>query len=128
MLFWESHFTKVMNHDAFHKGYAYSFRHMYGKEGARKNYTPYSCLKIIMGTPPEAGAFHGCPYRHATDSQLAGLLNGLKLSVPDAKEVIGIAKSGNYQLACQKHFDITHPGHQIVSALLLACSLLLVAL
>jgi DNA primase large subunit len=48
----------------FVKGYAYSFRHMYGKEGARKNYTPYSCMKIIMGTPPEAGAHHGCPFRY----------------------------------------------------------------
>ena len=61
--FWEGHFSKLMSHDQFVKGYAYSFRHMYGKEGARKNYTPYSCMKIIMGTPPEAGAHHGCPYR-----------------------------------------------------------------
>ena len=44
-----------MNHDAFQKGYAYSFRHMYGKEGSRKNYTPFSCMKIIMGAPPEPG-------------------------------------------------------------------------
>ena len=64
--FWESHFTKMMNHDQFVKSYAYSFRHMYGKEGARKNYTPYSCMKIIMGTPPEAGAHHGCPFRYAS--------------------------------------------------------------
>jgi DNA primase large subunit len=61
--FWERHFTRVMTHDQFVKGYAYSFRHMYGKEGARKNYTPFSCLKIIMGAPPEIGGFHGCPYR-----------------------------------------------------------------
>jgi DNA primase large subunit len=52
-----------MSHDQFQKGYSYTFRHMYGKEGSRKNYTPFSCMKIIMGTPPEAGAFHGCPYR-----------------------------------------------------------------
>lgn len=63
-MFWESHFTKLISHDQFVKSYAYSFRHMYGKEGARKNYTPYSCMKIIMGTPPETGAFHGCPYRY----------------------------------------------------------------
>ena len=55
LMFWENHFTKLISHDNFQKQYAYSFRHMYGKEGARKNYTPYSCMKIIMGTPPEPG-------------------------------------------------------------------------
>ena len=63
LVFWESHFSKIMNHDQFNKGYSYTVRHMYGKEGSRKNYTPYSCLKIIMGAPPETGAYHGCPYR-----------------------------------------------------------------
>ena len=61
--FWESMFTKIMSHDDFNKKYAYNVRHMYGKEGARKNYTPYSCMKIIMGAAPEVGAFHGCPYK-----------------------------------------------------------------
>lgn len=55
MMFWDSHFTRLISHDNFQKQYAYSFRHMYGKEGARKNYTPYSCMKIIMGAAPEAG-------------------------------------------------------------------------
>lgn len=68
--FWESHFTKLISHDQFVKSYAYSFRHMYGKEGARKNYTPYSCMKIIMGTPPETGAHHGCPYRYCHLNEL----------------------------------------------------------
>ena len=112
------------------KGYAYSFRHMYGKEGARKNYTPYSCMKIIMGTPPEAGAHHGCPYRsispsfllmvyhkndvgilrHMSDAGLGSLLSSLKISAPDVKEIAGMAKAGGYQLACQRHFEVTHPG------------------
>ena len=55
MVFWEGHFTRLLSHDNFQKQYAYSFRHMYGKEGARKNYTPYSCMKIIMGAAPEPG-------------------------------------------------------------------------
>lgn len=93
------------------KSYSYSFRHMYGKEGARKNYTPYSCMKIIMGAPPEAGAYHGCPYRHAPDNQLTALLSSLKLGATDVSEIAALAKSSNYQLACQKHFDVTHPGH-----------------
>ena len=55
--------THAQARDQFAKSYSYSFRHMYGKEGSRKNYTPFSCMKIIMGSPPEAGAFHGCPFR-----------------------------------------------------------------
>lgn len=64
MAFWESHFSRLVSHDQFIKNYSYNFRHMYGKEGARKNFTPYSCMKIIMGAPPETGAHHGCPYRY----------------------------------------------------------------
>ena len=110
MTFWESHFSKVMTHEEFTKGYAYSFRHMYGKEGARKNYTPYSCMKIIMGTPPEAGAFHGCPYRHSTDVQLTSMLSALKIGGNEVKEIVDKAKKeGHYQIACQRHFEITHP-------------------
>jgi len=110
--FWESHFSKVMPHDKFQKDYSYSFRHMYGKEGARKNYTPYSCMKIIMGTPPETGAFHGCPYRHMPENQLASMLGSLSLGGKDLQDILAKAKGGHYQVACQLHFDATHPDHQ----------------
>lgn len=63
LVFWESHFTRVMSREQFSKDYSYSFRHMYGKEGARRNYTPFSCLKIILGPAPTAGAVFGCPYK-----------------------------------------------------------------
>ena len=33
------------------------------------------------------------------------------------KEIVALAKSSNYQLACQKHFDVTHPGHQSMADL-----------
>lgn len=111
-VFWEGHFSKIMNHEAFQKGYSYTFRHMYGKEGSRKNYTPFSCMKIIMGAPPEAGAYHGCPFRHQPDNQLSALLGSLKVGGPEViREIVTLAKTSNYQLACQKHFDVTHPGH-----------------
>ena len=83
--FFELAFSKVTPHDKFQKDYAYSFRHMYGKEGARKNYTPYSCMKIIMGTPPEVGGFHGCPYRHMPENQLSALLGSMSIGGQDAK-------------------------------------------
>lgn len=54
------------------------------------------------------------------DSQLSSLLSSLKIGAADAGEIKELAKTSNYQLACQKHFDITHPQHhtmdlQIVS-------------
>ncbi len=110
--FWESHFRKIMDHDNFQKNYSYSFRHMYGKEGARKNYTPYSCMKIIMTTPPEMGAFHGCPYRHMPENQLVALLGSLSIGGTDMHDIVNKAKNSHYQIACQTHFDITHPGHE----------------
>ena len=45
------------------------------------------------------------------DNQLSSLLSSLKLSAPDVTEIAALAKSSNYQIACQRHFDVTHPGH-----------------
>ena len=36
MQFFGTHFNKIMSNDDFTKKYAYTIRHMYGKEGARK--------------------------------------------------------------------------------------------
>lgn len=44
------------------------------------------------------------------------MLTSLKLSNADSSEIKSLAKSSQYQLACQRHFDVTHPGHTIVSA------------
>ena len=51
MAFWRAEFAPRTPSDKFEKQYAYNIRHNYGKEGNRKSYTPYSCLKIISATP-----------------------------------------------------------------------------
>lgn len=118
MTFWEREFTKIMTHEDFVKKYSYNVRHMYGKEGARKNYTPYSCVRIIMGSPPEAGAFHGCPYKHMARGQLEATLtrmfSDLRISgsvSTQVSETMQLAAAGHYGLACQRHFDLAHPDH-----------------
>lgn len=58
LIFWRAEFTKLMDVDKFDKQYAYNIRHNYGKEGKRADYTPYSCMKIIMSNPPGPGDHH----------------------------------------------------------------------
>jgi DNA primase large subunit len=101
-----------MTVDQFTKQYAYNVRHMYGKEGKRTNYTPYSCLKIIMSAGPGGGEHHGCPYRHNDESHLSNLLGQLRLDREDKDAMLGHVRNKGYQLACQRHFEAVHKGYE----------------
>jgi DNA primase large subunit len=108
LAFWRAEFTKKMDPDKFDKQYAYNVRHSYGKEGKRANYTPYSCMKIIMSNTPTKGDHHGCPFRHWDRSHMTIMLQSHGLSSKDGQSVLEFVKSSHYQLACQKYFEITH--------------------
>jgi len=96
--------------EQFEKQYAYNIRHMYGKEGKRANYSPYTCTKIIMGQQaPQSGDHHGCPYRHYDESSLESLLSSLHIGVSDRDAIMTLKKTKNYQLACARHFEAVHP-------------------
>ena len=107
MTFFQTHFTKLVSTDVFHKQYAYTIRHLYGKEGQRRDKRPYNCTKIIFEQPPQAGQIHGCPYRHYDADHLSALLH--KLHIPQANEILDLKKQKQHQLACVKHFQVTHP-------------------
>lgn len=115
-LFFQREFTRIMTSEQFNKQYAYSIRHTHGKEGKRASYTPYNCMKIIMGNPPQSGVeHHGCPYKHYDDSNLSALLGKLKIgSVGDRDAIMALKKEGNFQLACLKQFEVTHPAASTV--------------
>lgn len=76
--FWREEFTKIMELDKFEKQYAYNVRYNYGKEGSKKNYTPFSCMKVIS-TTVGPGDCHGCPFRHCDASNLKNKLQGYGL-------------------------------------------------
>jgi len=108
IIFWRTELSKIVGVDKFEKQYAYNIRHNYGKEGQRKNYTPYSCLKII-DSPPPAGASeqHGCPYKQDLNVLVSELK---KLNVTGIDQVMEYARKGDPMIACAKHFEMIHPG------------------
>jgi len=115
--FWEREFTKIMTTDVFNKQYAYSIRHYFGKEGRRKDYTPFNCSKIILGAGPGVGEYHGCPYRHYDEANLNRLLERSGVGVTEREEMLKLSKGQHYQLACAKHFEVSHKGAESVISL-----------
>ncbi|XP_044174076.1 DNA primase large subunit-like [Acropora millepora] len=108
LIFWRSEFTKVMDVDKFDKQYSYNIRHSYGKEGKRQDYTPYSCMKIIMTNPPGPGDHHGCPFRHTDADLLRQRLAAYRVPKKGVDEIMEFVKESHYQLACTRYFELTH--------------------
>jgi DNA primase large subunit len=107
--FWRMHFTKKQGVDdnRFDKQYLYNIRHMYGKEGKRADYTPYSCMKIIMSSVGP-GESHGCPFRHSDGVSLRVKMAEAKIPATGVKEIMELVEKHHYQIACQKYFEWTH--------------------
>ncbi|RCH81500.1 hypothetical protein CU098_004655 [Rhizopus stolonifer] len=108
LIFWRRAFSTLTD-DKFQKNYAYNIRYNYGLEGRRMNYNPFSCLKIITGTAPGTGEHHGCPFRHSSDRGLEAQLYRDNIAKPYVDEILGLAQNKHYQLACTRHFEVTHP-------------------
>ncbi|KAG8445565.1 hypothetical protein GDO86_010368 [Hymenochirus boettgeri] len=107
--FWKLEFTKgKVDSEKFDKVYAYSIRHNYGKEGKRTDYTPYSCMKIIVSNPPSQGDYHGCPFRHSDPELLKQKLQSFKVSSTGINQILDLVKGMHYQIACQKYFELVH--------------------
>ncbi|KAL2743463.1 DNA primase large subunit-like [Vespula maculifrons] len=105
--FWREAFSQKIDSDKFEKQYAYSIRHIYGKEGKQTNYTPLGCNKIISNSIGP-GEYHGCPYRHMDQNSLKQKLSAYGISDFETKEIIELAKEGHYSLACTRHFQTLH--------------------
>nr|XP_010972226.1 DNA primase large subunit isoform X1 [Camelus bactrianus] len=107
--FWKQEFVRgKMDPDKFDKGYSYNIRHSFGKEGKRTDYTPYSCMKIILTNPPGQGDYHGCPFRHSDPELLRQKLESYRASPSGMDQILDLVKGTHYQVACQKYFEMTH--------------------
>ncbi|CAH1164056.1 unnamed protein product [Phaedon cochleariae] len=106
MEYWKKEFTKTMDHEKFEKQYAYEFKHQYGKVGSMINYSPYSCIKIIMENVGP-GDHHGCPYKHWDPSITKQKMIEQGLSSEGVNSVMEMVTSGHYQIACSRYFECT---------------------
>ncbi|XP_014616834.1 PREDICTED: DNA primase large subunit-like [Polistes canadensis] len=105
--FWREAFSQKIDSDKFEKQYAYSIRHIYGKEGKQTNYTPLGCNKIISNSIGP-GEYHGCPFRHMDQNSLKQKLSTHGILDSDIKDIAELAKEGHYSLACTRHFQSLH--------------------
>ncbi|KAK9890848.1 hypothetical protein WA026_012194 [Henosepilachna vigintioctopunctata] len=105
--FWREEFTKIMDNDKFEKNYSYNVKHAYGKVGSMVNYSPFSCLKIIMGSVG-AGDHHGCPFKHWDASLVKRKMMDCGVASEGIESILALVKNGHFQIACTKYFEFTH--------------------
>lgn len=108
MKFWRTEFCKLIDVDKFDKQYSYNIRHNYGKEGKRADYTPYSCMKIIMSNAPGPGDSHGCPFKHIDQDLLKQRLKTMNIGDQYLDKIVSEVKTGRYNVACTRYFEATH--------------------
>lgn len=70
LLFWKQEFVKKMDAEKFEKEYSYNIRHMFGKEGKKSDYRPWTCQKVLNLVTPGPGEFHGCPFKTFSEDNL----------------------------------------------------------
>lgn len=107
-------FSQSRGVEKFEKEYAYNIRHSYGQEGKRVSYTPYSCLKIITSQQPTNSDRHGCPFKHFERQFLKQKLKSYGRTDTETSQIMEQSDSGNYQIACQRYFEMSHKTEEFV--------------
>jgi len=109
MKFFRGEFTKRtdVDVDKFEKEYAYGIRYNYGKEGKKKNWQPYDCMRIIMETVG-TGENHGCPFRHHEAKTIRQRIEAYDLKKEDVDTILKKVEEGHFQIACGMHYSAVH--------------------
>jgi len=109
MKFFRGEFTKRtdVDVDKFEKEYAYGLRYNYGKEGKKKNWQPYDCMRIIMETVG-AGENHGCPFRHNETKTIRQRIESYELKKDEVDTILKKVEEGHFQIACGMHYTAVH--------------------
>jgi len=93
------------------KEIAGGLKHAYGTSGSKKDYSPFSCYKLVESVAdkvPEKNCHYGCPFRYYNDKRLANTLRTKKVSDKDIIDIIKLKKGKHFELACKKVMESTH--------------------
>ena len=108
--FWKQEFCKKIDGDTFEKQYGYNIRHMFGKEGKKQDYKPWSCTKVLNQTTPGYEEYHGCPFKTYSEEPLRQLLSSYGLKNDEMRPIIDKRRENLHQVACLRLFEATHHG------------------
>ena len=107
--FWKQEFCKKLDEANFEKQYGYNIRHMFGKEGKKQDYKPWSCTKVIAQSTPGNEEYHGCPFKTYSEENLRQLLSSYGLKNEEMRPVIDKRRENLHQVACLRLYDAVHP-------------------
>ena len=108
LAFWRAEFAKGgTTGEEFEKRHTYNFMHQYGQAGARKNYQPHACCKVIGAAPDPSGAT-GCPFRTLKAADLGKRLASMSLRGEVVTAAVGKAREGHFQVACTMVYEARH--------------------
>lgn len=107
MILWKNEFTKIMDEATFNKEHSYQIRFAFGQEGSRRDYQPYTCLKIMESIIGPRD-YHGCPFKHMLQDILEDELANCGFNALERSTIMNLSKNGQYSAACNKYYEIKH--------------------
>ncbi|XP_029166963.1 DNA primase large subunit-like [Nylanderia fulva] len=107
MILWKNEFTKIMDEATFNKEHSYQVRFAFGQEGSRRDYQPYTCIKIMESIVGPRD-YHGCPFKHMVQDVLEDELANCGFNALEKSTIINLSKNGQYSAACNKYYEIKH--------------------
>lgn len=107
LAFWQMEFAQGgKTAEEFEKRYAYNFKHQYGQAGARRNYQPHACCKVIAAL--DSSGATGCPFRKLKAADLEKALGKMSLKADAVTAAVGKAREGHFQVACTMVYEARH--------------------
>ncbi|XP_025073292.1 DNA primase large subunit-like isoform X3 [Pogonomyrmex barbatus] len=107
IIFWKNEFIKVMDEIRFNKEHSYNIRFIFGLEGSRRDYQPYTCLRIMESIVGPRD-YHGCPFKHMLHDILEDELMDCGFDALERSAIMNLSKDGQYSAACNKYYEIKH--------------------